>query len=292
MKYLAFFIFGIFVITSVAFSQSQKGNGNIIKKDFQISNVEKISNLTSANIIITQSGTESMTVELDENLMQFFEYKGSNNHIEIHFSKNKISPTKFNVYLNVTGLRSLENTGSGNISTTNTIKSNEFDFEHTGSGNSDINVSSKSFKSEVTGSGNTKITSDAEVCSVEHTGSGNTIFINENKNSKIKFEHTGSGNTDLKIISNSFDFSTLGSGNTKINGSTISLKLEASGSGDVIGESFISDNCNINMYGSGNVEIGCNKTADIEIMGSGDLSLKGDYKINKILINGSGKLKK
>lgn len=290
MKYFTLIIVGFFIFSNISFSQSYKGNGNLIKNNFQISNVENIANFTSANLFITQSDSENMTVELDENLMQYFEYKGSKNDIDIRFNKSKVTPTKFNIYISISNLKKLENTGSGNVTTSNTLKANEFAFEHTGSGNSEIDISSKSLKTEITGSGNSKIISDAEICNIEHTGSGNTILINENKYAKIKFDQTGSGNNDLLLQCNSFEFSSMGSGNTKIKGFALNFKLECAGSGDVKGESFVCDNCNVIMNGSGNVLIGCSKMADIEILGSGDLTMKGDYKINKIIVNGSGKL--
>ncbi len=283
-------LIGIFFVSALSYSQSLKGSGNIIKKDLQVSKIDKIVNLTSANIIVTQSESDKLTVELDDNLIQYLEYKGGTNEIEITFNKGNIQPTKFNVYINVTDLKKLENNGSGNISSTNTIKAKSFEFEHTGSGNSSLSINASSFKSDITGSGNANINSDAEMCSIEHTGSGNISINNENINATVKFEHTGSGNSNVKAMCKTLDLSVMGSGDTKIQGSAAVLNLESTGSGDITGESFIAEKCNISMLGSGNVKFKCNISADIEITGSGDLELSGDYKIGKISTTGSGKL--
>jgi hypothetical protein len=46
------------------------------------------------------------------------------------------------------------------------------------------------------------------------------------------------------------------------------------------------------MNGSGDVILNCNMEASVEINGSGNLHLKGNYTINKIETTGSGRLKK
>lgn len=289
MKYLLFLLLSLLFITSYNYSQDTKGNGNIVKKDFPVSNVYKISNISQANIIITQSESENLSVEIDENLLSYFEYK-STDGIEIYLTGRNISPTKFNVYVNVKELRKIENTGSGNISSTNTITGKSFKMEQSGSGNVDLSLSAKEFNIEVTGSGNSNIKTDAEFCKVEHSGSGNISLKDDNVKSNVKFEHTGSGNADVDVKGVNFDFSNSGSGKGKISGTAANFKLENNGSGDIKGDSFVTDNCSVEMSGSGNAEFTCNKEAIIELNGSGDLKLKGDYMINKIEMNGSGKL--
>ena len=291
MKNLLFVLLGLLFISSYTYSQDTKGNGNIVKKDFPVSNVYKVSNISQANIIITQGESENLSVEIDENILPYFEYK-ENGGIEIRLTGGNISPTKFNVYVTVKDLRKIENTGSGNITSTNTISGKSFQMEQTGSGNVDLSLSAKEFKVEVTGSGNSIIKTDAEFCKVEHTGSGNVLLKNDNVKSNLKFEQTGSGNADIDVKGINFAFSNSGSGDGKISGTATNFKLENKGSGDIKGNSFVTDNCSVGLSGSGDAEFTCNKEAIIELNGSGDLKLKGEYKINKIEMNGSGKLVK
>jgi hypothetical protein len=280
---------GLLLITSYSYSQENKGNGNIVKKDFQVSNINKIGNLTCANIFITQSESENLSVEIDDNLLQYLEYK-SEGGIEINLKGKSISPTKFNVYVNVKGLKKIENTGSGNITSTNTIKGTQFKLEQTGSGNVDLNVSATEIKVEVTGSGNSAIKSDADFCNAEHTGSGNISLKIDNIKSSLKIEHSGSGNIDVDLKGTNLVFSNTGSGKGTIKGTSANFKLENDGSGDVNGSALTTDYCNVELSGSGDAEFNCNKEASIELNGSGDLKLKGDYKIKNIEMNGSGKL--
>ena len=291
MKYILTALFSLLFITSYTFSQGTKGNGNIIKKDISVSNVYEISNISQANIFVTQSESENLTVETDENILQYFEYKGKDG-IEIYLRGSGISPTKFNVYIKVKDLRKIENTGSGNITSTNTISGKSFKLEQTGSGNVELTLNAKEFKAEVTGSGNSQIKTDAEFCDVEHTGSGNILIKNDNEKASTKIENTGSGNTDSEIKGVNFALTNSGSGNGKISGNVTNFKLENNGSGDIEGGLFQTENCTVELSGSGDAEFKCNKEAIIELNGSGDLRLKGEYKIKSIEMNGSGKLVK
>ncbi len=289
MKKLIYLFLAIIFAASYSYSQEIKGNGNVIKKDFQVSNVNKISNLTQANIFITQSESDNLSVEIDDNLLKYFEYKVKGG-IEINLTANNVSPTKFNVYISAKELKKIENTGSGNINSTNTIIGKSFKLEQTGSGNVDLNISAKEFKVEITGSGNSIIKSDAEFCKAEHTGSGNAIFRIDNIKSNFKFQHTGSGNVDIDVKVNNFAFTNTGSGDCKITGTSAFFKLGNFGSGDINGNGFNTDYCNVEMSGSGDAEFICNKEASIELNGSGDLKLKGDYIVKSIEMNSSGKI--
>ncbi len=291
MNYILTAFFSLLFITNYTFSQGTKGNGNIIKKDISVSSVYVISNISQANIFVTQSECENLTVETDENILQYFEYKGKDG-IEIYLRGSGISPTKFNVYIKVKDLRKIENTGSGNIASTNTISGKSFKLEQTGSGNVELTLNAKEFKAEVTGSGNSQIKTDAEFCDVEHTGSGNILIKNDNEKASTKIENTGSGNTDSEIKGVNFALTNSGSGNGKISGNVTNFKLENNGSGDIEGGLFQTENCTVELSGSGDAEFKCNKEAIIELNGSGDLRLKGEYKIKSIEMNGSGKLVK
>lgn len=290
MKKCIVFVLLALIISPLTYAQSVKGNGNIIKKEFPVSKIENISNFCSANLFISQSDADKLTVEIDENLIQYFKYDAGKNNIEINLNGRNIGATTFNVYLNVTDLKGLENTGSGDIRTLNTIKSDDFVFDNTGSGDCSINIRSKTFNADITGSGNANVYTNANICKLDHTGSGDLELNNENNGSHLTLNNTGSGNSNVIFNGSNFELSNKGSGETKLKGQTVNFVINSLGSGGTNGEEFIAENCTVKMLGSGDIEFKCNKTADIEILGSGDLKLSGNYKINNISTTGSGKL--
>lgn len=279
-----------FLMPVFTFAQTIKGDGNIVKKDIAVSGFNKINSLGSFNVFISQSESEKLTVEGDDNLMQYFSAEVSGKELNLSFTKGSISPTKFDVYVTVKELNKLSGVGSGDVKSLNTIKSDKFKLEHVGSGNLDFSVSSTDLKVEITGSGDSKVTADATNCSVEHTGSGNMIFNFDNPKGNVKAEHTGSGDMTAKINSMNAMIDNNGSGNLTAEGSAANLKLESNGAGKFKGESFTTDSLKVELNGSGDVKLNCTKEAVVEINGSGDLYLAGDYTIKKIESNGSGKL--
>jgi hypothetical protein len=281
-----------FLFCGSAYTQSVKGNGNIVKKDFPVSGVNKISSLGSFNVYVKQSDAEKLSVEGDENLMEYFIADVSAGELSLSFNKNNVSPTKFDVYVDVKNLNKLDAVGSGNVKSENTIKSDKFSLEMVGSGNLDFNISSTDLKIEVTGSGNAKIIASATNCKTEHTGSGNMDLSYDNSQGNIKVEHAGSGDMTASLKSQNAILDNSGSGDFSVEGSTSNLKLENSGSGKFRGEKYTTDYLKVELNGSGDASLTCNKEAGIEINGSGDLYLSGNYTIKKIENNGSGKLKK
>ncbi|MCE1164121.1 MAG: DUF2807 domain-containing protein [Bacteroidetes bacterium] len=281
----------IALLPGIVFAQTVKGSGTIIKKDISVSGFNKITSLGSFNIYLKQSDAEKLTVEGDDNIVQYFSAEVSGRELNLTFTKN-VSPTKFDVYVEVKELNKFSGVGSGDIKTMNTIKADKFKLEMVGSGNLDFAVSSTDLKIEVTGSGNSKINAAATNCSVEHTGSGDMTLSYDNNQGNIKAEHTGSGDMTASIKSMNAMISNSGSGNFIADGNTANLKLENDGSGDFKGDKFATDKLNVEVNGSGNVNLTCNSEAAIELNGSGDLFLSGNYKVNKIETNGSGRLKK
>lgn len=279
------------ILPGIAMPQTVKGSGTIIKKDITVSGFNKLSSLGSFNVYIRQGDAEKLTVEGDDNLMEYFSAEVAGKELSLTFTKN-VSPTKFDVYVDVKELNRFSGVGSGDIKSMNTIKADKFKLEMVGSGNLDFGISSTDLKIEVTGSGNSKVTATATNCSVDHTGSGDMTLSFDNSQGNIKAEHTGSGNMTASIKSMNAMIENSGSGNFTADGITSNLKLENDGSGDFKGDKFTTDKLHVEVNGSGNVNLNCNSEAAIEINGSGDLYLAGNYKVNKIETNGSGRLKK
>ena len=62
-----------------------KGSGNIIIEDRKVSGFDKILVTGVGKVIITQGDSESLSIETDENLMEYIETKVNGNTLEIGF---------------------------------------------------------------------------------------------------------------------------------------------------------------------------------------------------------------
>ncbi|WP_343303755.1 head GIN domain-containing protein [Chitinophaga niabensis] len=102
---------------------------------------------------------------------------------------------------------------------------------------------------------------------------------------------SGSGNLNASFTAPELNIDLAGSGNLKIKGDTRDLKLNLAGSGDAHLEDLKTETADLDIAGSGDVDLHASRTLKANIVGSGDVNYKGNptVTVNKI---GSGSVKK
>jgi hypothetical protein len=65
-----------------------KGSGNVVSEEREVSDFEKVTVTGAGKLIITQGDEESLTIETDDNLMQYIESKVSGRTLELGFTDN------------------------------------------------------------------------------------------------------------------------------------------------------------------------------------------------------------
>lgn len=146
------------------------------------------------------------------------------------------------------------------------------------------------------GSGNVFCLSDIAASSfkIHSSGSGNIIVEGKIKTEHAELEINGSGNVKLMSLeTGDFQISVNGSGDLTItSGHTTTQSIHVSGSGDFDSFGMKSETCSLEVSGSGNAAVNVNKTLNASISGSGNINYTGDAQINKIALNGSGRINK
>jgi len=94
-----------------------RGSGNVINEERVVNNFDGVNMAGYGEVIINQGDEESLTIETDENLMQYILTEVRNNTLYIEFSENIISDPSLSITfnLNVTNLESLELSGAGSF---------------------------------------------------------------------------------------------------------------------------------------------------------------------------------
>ena len=100
----------------------------------------------------------------------------------------------------------------------------------------------------------------------------------------------GSGDVRLQVDASSLALKIDGSGDIRVGGKTDNLSINISGSGDVDASKLTAEKAVININGSGGVSAYVTENVDISIAGSGDVTIKGNPKKVKRIINGSGRV--
>jgi hypothetical protein len=236
MKQFLFLLSSIIIFSSYAPWETIKGNGVMKKETRSASSYTGISSHGSMHVQVNYGNSNNITVEADENLLQYIETEVKNDKLVIRTRKGVSlkSKEKIVVYASLTRLTSLDVSGSGNING---------DGAFSNTGKTDINVS---------GSGNIKLGFDAlNELTVSVSGSGN-VNLDGKSCSNITANVSGSGNVDCSGIRCNDVFAKVsGSGNVRVNAGK-SIDAKVSGSGNVFYKG-AATNINSKTSGSGKV---------------------------------------
>ncbi len=153
-----------------------KGSGNVVTEERDVSGFDSVALSGFGKVIITQGDKESLTVETDDNLMQYIETEVRGGTLELGFTGDDIllRPSKSIIFrLSVIELTALDSSGAGKF------EIDELDadrLEVTLSGAGDIRIDSLTATDLVVtvgGAGNVKVAGEVETQEVNLDGLGN-----------------------------------------------------------------------------------------------------------------------
>jgi hypothetical protein len=216
MKNICLIICTMLCITTISFSadwETVKGNGKVVTKTRLVSSYQKISLEGSIDIIINQNGQEGVTIETDENIQDLVITEVIDGKLKINYKKNiSANPTKMIVHVSCKQLNKISSSGSGDITSSSTIKTNDFSVSHSGSGDLKLNLSVNKLNINSSGSGDFDLEGSADFFTYNGAGSGD-VMAKDLKCPGASISIAGSGDVVLK------------------NGTK--AKVSAAGSGDV-----------------------------------------------------------
>ena len=110
-----------------------RGSGNVITESRDVSGFSEIAVLGSGNVVVDVNGTESLTVEAEDNIMPLLKTEVRNGRLELS-AESSISPTTDVTYtVTAATLDGVSISGSGDVAATG-IDAESFDVEISGSG--------------------------------------------------------------------------------------------------------------------------------------------------------------
>ena len=219
--------------TSHAQFKKVKGNGTITTKTHNTSDYNEVKVVGFMDVIL-ESGTEgSITVKTDENIQEYIIIESKKGILTIKVKNSVNIQTKKGVHVTVPfkDLDIVSLTGSGDVLTNDTVKSDTFDVELTGSGDMILEVEAKTLDAKITGSGDLKLSGKANDFEVKVTGSGDfsgKSLISQNTQVYV----SGSGDA-IVYASKSLKARVNGSGDIRYYGDPETTDNKTLGSGDI-----------------------------------------------------------
>lgn len=208
----------LILISSVLYTScdmnSITGSGNIITEKRTVNHFDGINISGSIDVEVRSGEAVSVEVEADDNILPYIITEVANGMFKARYKSNSsFSNTHAKVYVTVPSLQKISISGSGNISSQDTIKNNN------------------GIEFFVSGSGDIKMLTDAPSVKARISGSGNINLFGRTKN----FEGSISGSGDLKcqdLLAENVTIKIVGSGTAHVF-SSVSITAKTTGSGDI-----------------------------------------------------------
>ena len=171
----------------------ERGSGSMATESRDVSGFDQVDLSGSGTVLIAVTGTESLTIEAEDNILPLLTTEVRNGRLELG-SKQNISPTREIVYtITVVSLEAVAVSGSGSVTATN-IDAEAFNVEISGSGTVVPEGVSESLDLSISGSGvfeGEALLSAAGTVSV--SGSGDAVV---NVTDDLDVKVSGSGNVE------------------------------------------------------------------------------------------------
>lgn len=211
-----------------------KGNKNIVKKEFTVSEYDKI-NISDYNSIIYKQIKDTVSplvIEIDDNLLDQLQIEVKDGELNVRLDDSSTKASKFVVYTSSPNLEKVRLSGAGNFKADDKVELNKLSLDVSGAGNitfQDLMVDS--VKCSVSGAGNIKLIGRAGFsdCKVSGVGSIKASDLVA-KESKCNVSGVGSINVHAE---EKLKASVSGVGSVKYKGDPISLEKKESGVGSV-----------------------------------------------------------
>lgn len=221
-----------------------------------VSPFTKIENSGPLDIVLEKGSKESVTVEVTGTDPKNVHTEVTGNTLKIDLENGNYPNLKGKVIVTYVNLSEIETHGSGDLTC----------------------------KSELTG----------ENFALSNSGSGDVELQGKVKTKLFTFQHSGSGDVELASLETAdLNLSMRGSGDFKANAGSAQKQIIAiSGSGDVQLFGVSGETCTVAIKGSGNIETNVSESIIGSILGSGNVSYKGEPKTKQVEIKGSGSVSK
>ncbi len=210
-----------------------RGSRNLITESRNVSNFDRVSLSGSGEVLITQGGEESLTVETDDNIMQYVttEVRSGTLYLGFDTERNKsISPSRLRFTLGVDDLVGLNISGSGDM-TAASLDTDRLDVKVGGSGDVRIDsLATGAVDVQISGSGEIELAGEADGQDITISGSGE-VRTGDLQSETVEVRISGSGDATV-WATESLDARITGSGSVRYYGSP-TVNSSGSGSGKI-----------------------------------------------------------
>ncbi|NLG96369.1 MAG: DUF2807 domain-containing protein [Chloroflexi bacterium] len=171
------FLLIAFVIGGCGFNINidvERGSGNVITEERDVSNFDRLDLIGIGDVILTQGDREELRIEAEDNLIPLIKTEVRNGTLHIGLTRRSVIPTEpVRFYLTMRDIRGLKTSGVSNLNA-GIIETDQLDVAISGTGNMDIDeLTVDKLTISVSGAGNFSAEGSADSQTVILSGAGN-----------------------------------------------------------------------------------------------------------------------
>jgi hypothetical protein len=174
-----------------------EGNGKLVTRDVPVKSFSELKANGVYELKLTQGDKETVRIEADENLQEYFTVTNEGSKLIINTEKlrdkNLKGKVKMKVYISFKNLKNLEIATVGSVQSENQLAFDDLDFKNKSVGNVNLNLTANKFNMENKSVGNVELSGKAEDATVKNNGVGSldaSDFIVQT----MDIENSGVGN--------------------------------------------------------------------------------------------------
>lgn len=153
-----------------------EGNGNLVTRDVPVSSFESLKASGVYELKLLQGDRETVKIEADENLQQYFNVRNEGGSLVIDMkdlkNKNLKNKNKMRVYVTFRKLKELDIRTVGSVNADKELSFGDLEIKNASVGKVDLRLSANTVKLDNTSVGNVVLTGKAQNASFKNTGVG------------------------------------------------------------------------------------------------------------------------
>ena len=195
------FLLALALVLSSANAQSDKevieGNGKSITKEVAVKSFDELKANGVYELLLTQGDKESVKIEADENLQQYFTVSNEGSKLIINTEKlknvNLRGKGKMKVYVSFKKLTSMDIGTVGSVHSENELAFDNLEIKNRSVGNVNLKLTANKLDIENKSVGNVELSGKAETVTVKNNGVG-SLHASDFVVQTMDIENSGVGN--------------------------------------------------------------------------------------------------
>jgi len=224
------------IAATAQWGKTVKGNGKVVTIERSVGDYEVVAVAGWFDVELVDGNEGELTLTGEENLLEYIKTEVKDGKLTIKSKKGvNLKPSNWKegivVLVPVEEIRGVSLSGSGDVVSKKTLKSDEFKTSISGSGDIVLAIEADNLKASMSGSGDIKLSGKATDFTVSVSGSGDIKAYDLEADF---VEAQVSGSADIKVTANqSLKARVSGSGDISYKGNPKKIDTKTSGSGDI-----------------------------------------------------------